>query len=97
MDHWYGEILTQDNLHQRGRLIISACPFCIQASKEVNHNLIYFPFSYATWNIELQKFGILSVMPSMVAKLSYAWNIVSVSSKCSSLWLLAFFAIVRSI
>lgn len=47
---------------------------------------VYCPFSADVWNSVLDKFGVAWVMPSSVANLSFAWHIVSVSSKCASLF-----------
>lgn len=65
--------------------MVSACPFCLQALEESNHLLIHCSFSSVVWNSVLDKFGMAWVMPTSVAKLSFSWDISSVSPKCSSL------------
>lgn len=67
------------------RNLITVSPFYLQASEESNQ-LIHCPFSVDIWNSVLDQFGMSWVMLLFVAKLYFAWEIVSVSSNCASLW-----------
>ena len=65
----HGWILTLDNLILKGHPLANRCCMCCCDGELVNHLLLHCPVIHSLWTFMLLAFGILWVIPGLVAGL----------------------------
>ena len=86
-------ILTIDNLRKRGKIIVNACPICLEDEENADHPLLQCRCAVKIWNSVLSQFGCSWVMPEGIQQLFEAWNSPIGNPKGKELWSLSFLSV----
>ena len=71
---WWGEVLTMNQLKNRGYQLASICPFCRKNDDSLDHILIHCLAICELWTTILSVTRISWACPYMVKDLFYAWS-----------------------
>ena len=69
-----GNILTLDRLWNKGVPILDWCFMCKRSRELVNHLLLNCPIAFELWSMVWSLFGVIWVMPQIVADLFTSWQ-----------------------
>ena len=69
----WDKILTGDNLRGRGRDFVDWCIMCHYNEKTVDHLRLHCGKAYRLWSLVFRSFGILWVLPRLVANTLFSW------------------------
>jgi hypothetical protein len=68
-------ILTMDTLRKRGFSLANWCCLCKKSEETTNHLLIHCEYTSALWQLILNLFGVLWVMPNNIQELLHCWKV----------------------
>jgi len=69
-----GKILTHDNLHRRGVVVVEWCVMCKKHGESVDHLLLHCDVARVVWSSFYSLFGVEWVMHSSVLNLLSGWS-----------------------
>jgi hypothetical protein len=69
-----GKILTLDNLHKIGIIVVGWCCMCKHSVESVNHLLLHCEVAQALWSVLFSLFDVTWVMSRAVAELLACWR-----------------------
>ena len=87
-------ILTLDNLRKRGKIIVNACPMCLEEEETVDHLLLSCKCAIKIWNSVISWFGCKWALPELLQQLFEAWKPPIGSKKGKELWKLLFLSAI---
>lgn len=70
-----GGILTMDNLHRRKRILVNACPMCLEDQETDDHILLRCRVAHALWSLVLTWFECHWTFPRSAGQLFQAWHL----------------------
>ena len=65
-----------DNLTQRGKIVVNACPMCLEDEETIDHLLLRCNGAVKIWNTVISWFGCNWVFPNQIQNLFMAGQII---------------------
>lgn len=86
----HGGILTMDNLRCRKKIIVNACPMCLEDDESVDHLLIRCKAAREVWSHVLRWFDCSLVFPTTVFEAFDSLHLNLLSARGRIMWRLSF-------
>ena len=83
-----------DNLKQRGKAVVNACPMCSEDEETIDHLLLRCNSAVRIWNSVVSCFGCSWIFPKHVQDLFVAWKSPIKSQKGKEMWKLSFLVVI---
>ena len=83
-----------DNLKRRGKILVNACPMCLEDEETIDHLLLRCNSATKIWNNIISWFGCSWVFPKNIQDLFMAWKSPQRSHQGKEMWNLSFLAVI---
>ena len=87
-------ILAMDNLKQRCKIVVNACPMCLEDEESIDHLLLWCNSAVKIQNTVISWFGCSWVLPKQIEDLFMAWKSPIRSNKGKGMWKITFLAVI---